>query len=135
MGTLSSEQLDGLRSDLHSHDFLRRLTREIDYLQRVVFHAADKVEWKHARDVAEQILIAEIFSRHRGEIDGIYGALRESERSGLSWTAAIQNLAAYLHSYYTTPLGIVLRRELFGDAAVFLSPEAIKWVQQTAAAS
>ena len=135
MGTLSREQLDGLRSAVLSHDFLRRLVREIDHLQRVVFHAADGVEWKWARDVAEQILIADIVSRHRGEIDGVSCALRESERNGLSWAAAIQNMAAYLHSYYTTPLGIVLRREMFGDAAVFLSPEAIKWVRQTAAAS
>ena len=133
LGTISREQRDALSAAIQTHDFLHRLVRAIDQLQRVVFHAADGVDFRQAPRVAEQILIAEIVKRHRGEIDGVYRALREREKAGKPWQAAIQDLAAYLHSYYTTPLGIVMRRDLFGDEAAFLSPEAIEWVRDTAA--
>ena len=43
---------------------------------------------------------------------------------------AIQELAAGIHSYYTTPLGIVLRKDLFGDDVVFITPDAHEWIRQ-----
>lgn len=131
MAAVSSAQLRQLTDAIHAHDFLHRIAREIERLQRVVFHNSPNADWRNARRSAEQILIAEIVTRYAGNIDGIYFALRKMEQEGKLWAAAIRDLAAYLQPYYTTPLGIVMRRNLFGDSAVYLSPEALTWISRT----
>ncbi len=130
MARISREQLDGLREAIRTHDFLHRVLREIECLHRVVFHANERADWGLVRASAEQVLTAEIVSRHRGEIDGVYWALRSLERQGKSWSRAIQELANTLHSYYTTPLGVVMRADLFGEEAVFITPDAADWIRQ-----
>lgn len=126
MPRLAPDQLERSANAIATHDFLHRILREIERLHRVVFHADASADWNLVRNSAEQILIAEIQTRYRGEIDGVYFALREIEDSGKTWDIAIAELAAAMHSYYTTPLGIVMRQDLFGDAAVFISPDALE---------
>lgn len=124
------EQAQALGAAIHSHDFLHRLLREIEHMQQVVFHANARADWKLCRKSAEQILIAEIVLRHRGEFDGIYFALRAMENAGKPWAGALRDLAGTIHSYFTTPLGFVMRRDLFGADAVFVSPDAMDWIGQ-----
>ncbi|MCG3125762.1 MAG: hypothetical protein CHACPFDD_00589 [Phycisphaerae bacterium] len=130
--TISPEQRERLAAAIHSHEFLHRILREIESALRVVFHSDEQMNWKLARQAAEQILIAEIVCRYRGDFDGIYHAVRRMENEGRPWAAAIRELAAGIHSYFTTPLGIIMRRDLFGDQAVFLSPEALDWYRKAA---
>lgn len=130
MASVSPERLAQLSAAIQAHDFLDRVVREIERLQRVVFHETPDADWRNARRSAEQILIAEIVTRYGGNIDGVYFALRKAEQEGKQWSEAIRDLAAYLHSYYTTPLGIVMRRNLFGESAAFLSPQALAWVSK-----
>jgi hypothetical protein len=127
---IAPEQLKALSDAIHSHDFLHRLWREIEHLQRVVFHSNERADWKLARASAEQILMAELFLRHKGNIDGVYFDLRKREGEGKNWAAALREYAGYIHAYFTTPLGIVMRRDLFGDAVIFLSPDATEWAKQ-----
>jgi hypothetical protein len=124
------ETLERLHSAISSHDYLARLVFEIEQLHEAVFHANPSVDWTRNRPAAEQIVIAEIVLRHRGQPDGIYFRLRDAEQAGKSWEAALRDLAAHIHAYYTTPLGLILRRDLFGDRAVFLSPEANELMAQ-----
>lgn len=130
MSRIPPEQIAALSSAIRTHDFLHRLLREIEHLHRVVFHGNERANWKLTRASAEQILIAEIVLRHSGSFDGIYFALRKMEGEGKTWATALRDLAGYIHAYFTTPLGIVMRRDLFGDAVVFLSPDADDWVQR-----
>jgi hypothetical protein len=126
---IAPDQLKALSGAIHSHDFLHRLWREVEHLQRVVFHSNERADWKLARASAEQILIAELHLRHKGNIDGVYFQLRKIEGEGKPWITATRDYAGYIHAYYTTPLGIVMRRDLFGEAAVFLSPDAAEWAR------
>ncbi len=130
MARLDPQQVRGLTDAIHTHDFLHRILRRIEQLQQIVFHDLPEANWKNARRSAEQILIAEIVTRYHGEIDGVYFALRKREKEGSSWEAAIRDLAASMQSYFTTPLGIIMRRDLFGEDAVFLSPEAVNWMSK-----
>jgi len=127
MARLSDEQRDRLRGAVQSHEYLRRIVRELEKLQRLVFHhhaaAPDKL-----RPSAEEVLIADIVMRHRGNFDGVYFALRAAEDAGRTWDQAIIEYAASTHAYYTTPLGLLIRRDLFGDGAHFISPLAIQLV-------
>ncbi|MBE7506486.1 MAG: hypothetical protein HS101_09395 [Planctomycetia bacterium] len=110
---------------IHAHDFLHRIVRTIEHLHRVVFHA-EKLDPMFVRASAEEILSADIYTRHHGQIDGVYFALRKAEDGGRTWAQAIAEYAAYIHNYYTMPLGVVMRRDLFGDACHFVTPAAGK---------
>jgi len=129
VGEPRQAQAEQLINAINTHDFLRRILEEIERLQHVVFHGSPRADWSLARRTAEQILAAEILSRHHGNIDGIYFALRSHEVGGKSWAAAISELATNIHAYFTTPLGILMRRELFGEDAAFLTPEAWDWIK------
>lgn len=123
MDQISDEQTAHLRSAIQSHDFLHRLARRIENLLKVVFHAHD-LDRRFVRAAAEEILIADILTRHHGNIDGVYFALRKSESAGHTWEQAIADYAAYAHNYFTTPLGVVLRMRIFREAVHFVSPVA-----------
>ncbi len=123
MHQTSDEQTAYLRSTIHTHVFLHRLVRKIEHLLKTVFHAED-LDWRHVRSAAEEILIADILTRHHGNIDGVYFALRKSETEGHAWEQAIADYAAYAHNYFTTPLGVVLRRNIFGENSHFVTPMA-----------
>jgi hypothetical protein len=125
---ISDEQLRDLSLAVESHDFLARVRFEIEALQKVVFHDLEGADWNVNRVVAEQILIAEIVLHHTGELDGVYHALRQRERQGQPWALAIRDVAASIQSYFTTPLGLKARQELFGPLAAFLTPEAPEWL-------
>lgn len=130
MARIDRQMQDALVAAIHSHDFLRRLLEAMEHHHRLVFHANETVDWSLVRRSAEQILIAEIVTRHQGNFDGIYLALRSLEGGGKPWSVAIHELAGTMHSYFTTPLGIVMRGDLFGEDAVFISPEAYDWIRQ-----
>lgn len=134
MPTVAREQLEALIAAIHSHDFLRRIVEALEQYHRLVFHALENADWSLVRRSAEQILAAEIITRHKGEIDGIYFALREMENAGKPWSVAINELAGRMHSYFTTPLGIVMRKDLFGDQVVFITPDAYDWIRRREAA-
>lgn len=125
MARISQEERDRLIRAIHEHDFLHRILRRIEHLQRVVFHA-EHLDPMFVRASAEEILIADLMSRHRGQIDGVYYALRKSEDAGKAWQHAIAEYAAYIHNYYTTPLGVVMRKDLFGEDSHFVTPAAGK---------
>lgn len=126
MSRLTREQLEALSAAIRTQDCLERVVGEIEHLHRVVFHANQRANWDVVRRSAEQILVAEIVCRHRGQPDGVYFALRAMEDGGRTWDAAIRELAASIHSYYTTPLGIVMRQDLFGPDVVFFTPDALE---------
>lgn len=125
MALIPREKVAALRQAIADHDFLHRILRKIEHLLRVVFHA-HKIEWQYVRAAAEEILIADIMTRYGGQIDGVYYALRKREESGHTWEQAITDYATYCHNYFTTPLGIVIRLDYFGDDAHFISPAAGK---------
>jgi hypothetical protein len=128
MARIPDQQVKQLREAIHSHDFLHRIARQIENLHKVVFHErAKNLDAHFIRTSAEEILIADIATRHKGNIDGVYFALRQSEDNGRGWKHAIADYAAYIHNYYTTPLGVVMRRDLFGDDAHFVTPAAGKY--------
>ena len=99
-------QLYELSTQIQAHDQLRAVQTEVERVLRVVFHDLPQADWNRAQQAAQQIL-----------------------KAGLSREAALHELAARIHAYYTTPLGIMLRCDLFGAGAVFVSPEALGWVQ------
>ncbi len=134
MSRVSAEQVEGLLATFEQRDFLRDLLHEIEHLHRVVFHGLDTVDWGRVRRSAQQILMAELISRHQSNPDGVLGTLQNMERSGKPWAAAIRDLAATIHSYYTTPLGLVMRNDLFGADAVFISCDADEWIRGGAGA-
>ncbi len=123
MPNLEPQEYQRLSRAIHEHDFLHRVLRRIEQLHRIVFHA-EHIDWKFLRSSAEQILIADIVTRHQGGIDGVYFALRALEDSGRDWQSAIEEYASYIHNYYTTPLGVVIRRDIFGKASHFITPHA-----------
>jgi hypothetical protein len=123
MSRISKEQDQRLRKAIAEHDFLHRILRHIESLLRVVFHG-QKFDWSTVRAAAEEILMADILTRHGGNIDGVYFTLRKSEQGGHAWEQAIRDYATYCHNYFTTPLGIVMRRDYFGEGAHFVSQSA-----------
>jgi hypothetical protein len=129
LARIDPDQFERFRKAIHAHDHLHRILREVERLQRIVFHE-DDVDLTQMRRSAEQILAAELVTRYHADVDRVYFALRNMENSGKSWAASILELASSMHSYYTTPLGIMIRLELFGDDAVFISPEARRWAEQ-----
>ncbi len=134
MPRIAAEQIEGLTRAIHAQDCLRRILNELEALHRIVFHGDEQADWGLVRRSAEQILIAEIVSRHGGNPDGLFLALRALEDGGKSWDVAIRDLAAGIHSYYTTPLGVVLRQNLFGEQTVFIMPDAHEWTARLRAA-
>lgn len=130
MSRIAPDELERLYGLLREHDHLRRVRTEIERLHAVVFHAHGEVDEERLRTSAAQILIAEIVSRHHGKPEGIYYVLRSMEDAGQSWDSAVHTLATQIHSYYTTPLGIVMRQDFFGDQAVYLSPDAADWTDR-----
>ncbi len=131
MAHLARKQRSFLIKAIASEEFLQRVLGEIARLHEVVFHADKKADWDLVVSSAEQILVSEIVLRHDGQPLGVFYALRAIEDGGQSWDAAIGKLAAAIHSYFTTPLGIVMRQNLFGKDAVFISPDAHTWTAQT----
>ena len=119
----SDDDIRPLRRAIHEHDFLHRILRRIEHMLRVVFHAHD-LNWQFVRAAAEEILIADILTRHHGNIDGVYFAIRKNEQSGYRWEQAISEYACYAHNYFTTPLGVVMRRNIFGDDCHFVTTAA-----------
>lgn len=120
MAQLSPADRDRLTQAVREHEYLRRLVREIEKLHRLVFHRHD-LDVTFIRASAEEILVADIHMRHRGNFDGVYFELRAAEDAGRKWDRALSDYAAKLHAYYTTPLGILIRRDLFGESAHFVS--------------
>lgn len=114
MYRITPEEISRLRKAVHEHDFLHRVLRRIETLHRVVFHGREK-DWKDLRALSEEILITDIVTRHKGCIDGVFFKLREIEDGGRDWKSAIDEYAAYIHNYYTTPLGGLLRKDVFGE--------------------
>jgi hypothetical protein len=131
---IAPEQVAALTQAIYAQDCLRRLAGALEELHRIVFHDQEDADWTLVRRSVEQILIAEIVSRHGGNPDAPYFALRALENAGKSWNVAIRDLAAAIHSYYTTPLGVVLRQDLFGDQAAFIVPDAHEWTERLRAA-
>lgn len=126
MPLIPKDQLERLQRAIRDKDFMHRIVRRVEQLHRVVFHGHD-LDRQLLRASAEEILIADIMTRHNGEVDGVYFALRKVEEGGRAWEQAIADYATYIHGYYTTPLGIVLRRDLFGDKCHFVSPAARRY--------
>lgn len=123
MARINPDELKKLHDDVRSHEHLRRLVRELERMHRLVFHS-HAADGERVRRSAEQILIADIVMRHRGTIDGVYYAIRTAEAQGKTWDRALSDYAAAAHAYYTTPLGLLIRRDLFGEDAQFISPLA-----------
>lgn len=128
MAQAAPELVERLTAAIQSHDFLRDIVSQIEQSQNVVFHASPRAEWSNARRSAEQILITEIITRYKADVGRVQQTLRDLETNGMPWRDAIRDFAARVQSYYTTPLGIVMRRNLLGDDAIFLPPEALEWV-------
>jgi hypothetical protein len=129
LARIPAEQIVALQAEIGRTEHLRRMVDEVERLHRVVFHGDVQADWSKVRASAEQIVVAEIVGRHHGRSDGMYYALRNLEMQGRTWEAAILSLAATIHSYYTTPLGIVMRHDLFGEQAVFFTPDALEWIE------
>ncbi len=125
MARLSEDEIARLRHAVQTYDVLRRVVRQIETLHRLVFHRYELDATKF-RAAAEEILMADVEMRHRGNFDGVYFALRAAEDAGKKWDQAVADYAASSHAYYTTPLGLLIRRDLFGDAASFVSPQAMQ---------
>jgi hypothetical protein len=127
---IAADKFHELRHAIQTQDYLRSVCEEIVRLERVVFHAMESADWSQAERVGEQILVADLMLRHRGDPQNLRNALLAMERAGKPWMAAVRDLAGYTHAYFTTPLGIVIRGDMFEDEAVFLSPEATQWVRR-----
>jgi hypothetical protein len=119
--------IEQLTAAINAHPDLRRILAEIEELHRVVFHTDENADWSQGRHSAEQILVAEIVTRYHGRADGLVDTLRAIEAAGTRRDAAISNVATRIHSYYTTPLGVVIRQDLFGDQTVLCLPDAYDW--------
>lgn len=130
MAQLSREQIETVLAAIGTNDYLCRVRDEIEQMLRVVFHANARADWDLTRRSAEQMLVAEIVSRYQGDYQRVFFALRAQEDGGQTWNAAIRELAAGIHSYFTTPLGMVMRQDLFGKEAVFITPDAYDWAAQ-----
>ncbi|MFO0972003.1 MAG: hypothetical protein U1A27_00995 [Phycisphaerae bacterium] len=121
MAQLLKDEILRLREAVRTHEFLRRIVREVERLLRLVFHRHE-LDVMRTRASAEDIVIVDIAMRHRGNFDGIYHALRAAEDAGRSWDQALAEYAGNIHAYYTTPLGLIIRRDVLGAAATFATP-------------
>lgn len=130
MAQLAREQIDTLLTTITREDYLRRLRDEIGELHRIVFHRDHHIDWDLVRHSAEQILMSEIVCRYQGRPEGVLAALRAAQSARKSWDAAVHEQATAMHSYFTTPLGMVMRQDLFGADAVFIIADAYDWVAQ-----
>lgn len=130
MPQIATQQIDELASAIAAQAPLTALREELVRLHRVVFHSYPHASAAQIQRSAEQILITEILSRHHGRPEGLADTLRAKQHSGTPYDAAIRELARAIHSYYTTPLGIVMRQDLFGDRAVFITPDAHDWTER-----
>jgi hypothetical protein len=124
---IANETFAELQSAVYENELLYALLGEIERSHRIVFHGLEGADWSLVRASAEQILIAELQLRHRGNPDGVKQFLARRERTGVTQAEALAEYAAAMHSYFTTPLGLGLRRRLFGPKAVFLTPHANEW--------
>ncbi len=124
---LSQTQVDSLRAAVVGMDFARQVVAAVEGLHRLALADCPGADLSRAAASAEQIVIAEIVLHYRGQIEGLYLALRREEGERGGRPAAVQALATRLHVYYTAPLGVVLRKVLFADDAVFVLPEAHDW--------
>ncbi len=124
---LSQTQVDSLRAAIVGMDFGRQVVAAVENLHRSTLADFPEADLSRAAASAEQIVIAEIVLHYRGQIEGLYLALRREERGQGGRPAAVQTLATRLHVYFTAPLGVVLRKVLFADDAVFVLPQAHEW--------
>ena len=131
LSRITPDELERLSQAVRAQDYLEHVVREIEALQRVVFYANPHADWRLQRQSAEQILIAELVYRYQRQPERVLSALQAIERGGQTRAAAVGELAAAVHSYYTTPLGMVMRQDLFGPQAVFITPDAYEWADQT----
>jgi len=127
---LAHEQLEALSAAIRSRPDLQAIQAEIERLHQVVFHADRHADWALVQRSAHQILISEIVYRYGGSVEGLSANLRSIEQAGKPRAAAVRELAAAIHSYYTTPLGMVMRQDLFGPHTVFITPDAYEWTAQ-----
>ena len=123
MPRIPDEQLARLRRAIQEHEFLQRILRRVEQLHRVVFHE-EQPDGQLVRNSAEDILIADIMVRHQGDIDGVHEALHKIQNTGQTSSQALLDYAAYIHNYYTMPLGVVMRKDLFGNEAHFAASAA-----------
>lgn len=128
MAKIGRDERERLAHAIHAHDYLRDVLAAIEHLHHVVFHNDDTADWSRVRPSAEQILTAEILTRHHGDFARVFHRLRAMEADGKPWRAAVRDLAATIHSYFTTPLGLLIRKDLFGDEAVYLSARAAEFL-------
>lgn len=131
---LPADQLAQLTDTLRADGLCQELLRDIERLHRVVFHSSATADWSRAGKSAEQIILADVAMRHDGDLQKLHAEYAQNQQAGRSNDEARQTIAARLHSYYTTPLGITIRRDLFGDDAVFFVPEAAEWLSGGSAA-
>ncbi len=127
MSRLSPEKFEQMAAELRGDEQLQHVLGEVERQLRIVFHGQEHADWSLAHKVCEQIVIAEVVLRHDGQVGALHDALRMMTDRGFSQDRAVCELAERIHSYYTTPLGIVIRQDLFGERAVFVSPEAHVW--------
>jgi hypothetical protein len=113
MSRLPLEQCDSLRAAIYSQDLLRHILSRIEHLQRVEFHA-QRLQGDRVRTEAEEILIADIVTRFQGRVEDVQTALHKLELGGKSRQQAVSEYAMYIHNYYTMPLGVILRKHMFG---------------------
>jgi hypothetical protein len=123
----ASQQLNELAGVIAAQPPLRALRDELVRLHKVVFHSYADARVEDIERSAEQILITEIVSRHHGRPEVLLDTLQAKQASGTSHADAVRELVRSIHSYYTTPLGVVMRQDLFGNQAVFLTPDAQDW--------
>jgi hypothetical protein len=114
---LSQSQIDSLRAAVMGLDFARQVAGAVERCC-----SASASARRAAATWAEQVLIAEMALRHRGQFEGLYLSLRRLQGELGSWSAAVGELADRLYRYYATPLGAILCRELFADDAVHYCP-------------
>jgi hypothetical protein len=128
---IATERLEELRTAVYAHDYLQQLLGEIEALHRIVFHHLEAADWTLVRTSAEQIVVAELYLRFRGDVTGVREALKRREQRGANPREAVSDYAAAMHAYFTTPMGIAARRDLFGADAVFITPLALDWSAAT----
>ncbi len=119
---VSKERQQAWTSEVAHEPRLDSLCRVIAEQQRAVFHRADH-QADQERVVAEQILLAEVQTAHAGDPNALIFLLDRRIQQGAPEVQVIQEFAQRLHSYYTTPLGVAVRKELFGGSAE-LAPDS-----------
>lgn len=126
---IAPEQLQQVTDAIRGSETAQGLLRDIEQLHRVVFHNLSHANWALARRSAEQILIADMLMRHGGRVEQLEAEAAERAAAANSPLEARQAIAARVHAYFTTPLGITIRRDLFGEDAIFFAPQATDWIR------